>query len=97
MSKNWSRHIPALIERDGQTCHYCCRSIETNVSDTASNRLTVDHMEPRAKGGKSNIDNLILACRKCNVSKKATHYQLIAFKKVTDSMLYFLMDGDDDR
>ena len=31
---------------------------------------TVDHVKPIAKGGGHELDNLVLACRSCNCSKK---------------------------
>ncbi len=33
--------------------------------------LTLDHLIPQFKGGKHSADNLVVACRSCNSSKKA--------------------------
>ena len=33
--------------------------------------LTLDHLIPQIKGGKHSADNLVVACRSCNSSKKA--------------------------
>jgi 5-methylcytosine-specific restriction endonuclease McrA len=60
-SKNRSKRITALIERDGPACSYCGR---TPVN------YEVDHFVPRAKGGKDRMDNLVLACAPCNRRKR---------------------------
>ena len=31
---------------------------------------TIEHVTPKSKGGSDNLDNLVLACKKCNSSKK---------------------------
>jgi 5-methylcytosine-specific restriction endonuclease McrA len=49
-----------LMRRDNHTCQYC----------GAKEQLTVDHIRPRTKGGKSNWTNCVMACLPCN-SKKA--------------------------
>lgn len=93
MSKNWNRHVPKLIEKHGMNCHYCGRLM---IWDSGMNKttLTVDHMHALSKGGTSKIDNLILACRECNLKKKAKHYQEFAMKRSVDAMLLFLMGGE---
>ena len=47
--------------RDSNVCCYC-----NGESD-----LTLDHLIPQYKGGKHAADNLVVACRPCNSSKKA--------------------------
>lgn len=52
-----------LAERDGgMFCGYCRKPL-TDFS------ATIDHRLPKSRGGGSTIDNLVLACRKCNHSK----------------------------
>lgn len=55
-----SRHN--IFKRDGGKCQYC----GTNKD------LTIDHVQPRSKGGKSTWTNLVTACKKCN-SKKSDY------------------------
>lgn len=50
-----------VYKRDGFTCVYCG---STDRSD-----LTLDHVNPRAKGGKDAWDNLVTSCSKCNSEK----------------------------
>ncbi len=48
-----------VFKRDGLACQYC---------GTMKN-LTLDHVIPRSKGGKSSWLNLVTACRHCNAKK----------------------------
>ncbi len=48
-----------LFRRDGNECQYC----------GSKKHLTIDHVIPRSKGGKSNWMNLVTACHRCNVNK----------------------------
>ena len=52
-----------LIERDGKQCFYCGMQAKRLA------KLTVDHVVPRSQGGTSELGNLVLACRPCNVRK----------------------------
>lgn len=42
-------------------CEYC-HSPERSSSDV----FTIDHLVPQSKGGSDELDNLALACRRCN-------------------------------
>jgi 5-methylcytosine-specific restriction protein A len=44
-------------------CHYCGRQI-------APADLTMDHVVPLARGGKSTKGNVVPACKACNTKKK---------------------------
>ncbi|MGA6925954.1 MAG: HNH endonuclease [Desulfosarcina sp.] len=44
-------------------CHYCHR-------ETPPASLTMDHIVPLARGGKSTKGNLAPACKSCNTKKK---------------------------
>ncbi len=50
----------AVFARDRWTCQYC---------GTARNTLTVDHVIPRSKGGRSSWDNIVASCAPCNRRK----------------------------
>jgi 5-methylcytosine-specific restriction endonuclease McrA len=51
-----------VLSRDQYTCQYCgCAPARTF--------LTVDHILPRSRGGKTTWDNVITACQKCNGRK----------------------------
>ena len=49
-----------LLVRDNFRCQYCgCKS----------EKLTVDHVIPRARGGKTNFENCVASCFLCNNKK----------------------------
>ncbi len=48
-----------VFRRDGNRCVYC----------GSHEDLTLDHLHPKSKGGKTNWDNLVTACRRCNSRK----------------------------
>lgn len=48
-----------VFKRDGNKCQYCGTHKD----------LTLDHLIPRSKGGKSSWTNLVTACKKCNAKK----------------------------
>jgi len=48
-----------VFRRDNHTCQYC--GVTTD--------LTIDHVLPRSRGGKSTWTNLTTACRRCNGRK----------------------------
>jgi 5-methylcytosine-specific restriction endonuclease McrA len=56
-------HVPFskrnVMVRDGFTCQYC-GSIE---------ELTIDHVLPISRGGKSTFENCVTACKPCNSRK----------------------------
>ena len=53
----WKRRIAKGL------CHYCGRNIPAK-------ELTMDHIVPLARGGKSTKGNLVTACKECNNNKK---------------------------
>jgi 5-methylcytosine-specific restriction endonuclease McrA len=57
-----------LYERDGGWCRLCGLAVERTGSD-ATQRATIDHILPKSKGGKDNLENLQLAHAGCNFSK----------------------------
>lgn len=51
-----------IFKRDGFQCAYCGKT-PPEIS------LEIDHIQPKSKGGKDNIDNLVTACFDCNRGK----------------------------
>ena len=49
-----------ILRRDGYTCQYCSRRGE---------KLTVDHVVPRSRGGQTTWTNVVAACLRCNLLK----------------------------
>src|SRR6202795_1433395 len=62
------RHIPQqsralsrknILLRDRNTCQFCGRIFP-------SSELTLDHVVPRSRGGRSSWENLVACCYRCN-------------------------------
>ena len=58
VTRRISRRV--LFARDGWQCAYC---------GTGSNRLTLDHIVPRSRGGTSVWENVVASCAPCNHRK----------------------------
>jgi 5-methylcytosine-specific restriction endonuclease McrA len=48
-----------VMRRDGSQCQYC----------GSRDRLTIDHVRPKSRGGRETWDNLVTACVPCNNTK----------------------------
>ena len=51
-----------LHARDEGLCQYCSKSLQLSEA-------TLDHVQPRSRGGKAQWTNVALACRPCNAKK----------------------------
>jgi 5-methylcytosine-specific restriction endonuclease McrA len=65
------RHIPQqtralsrknILLRDRNTCQFCKRILPAS-------ELTLDHVVPRSRGGRSSWENLVACCYQCNNTK----------------------------
>lgn len=52
----------AVLVRDRYTCQYCGAQPGRQI-------LTIDHVLPRSKGGKTTWQNVVAACKRCNGKK----------------------------
>ena len=50
-------------QMDRGICHYCGKPV-------ARDQLTLDHIVPLVRGGRSNRSNVVPACKSCNSRKK---------------------------
>ena len=50
-----------ILKRDAHTCQYCGRN--------GGERMTIDHVIPRSLGGRTVWENVVSACRACNLKK----------------------------
>jgi 5-methylcytosine-specific restriction endonuclease McrA len=48
-----------IFKRDNNTCVYCGKQSD----------LTLDHVLPKSRGGKTHWENLVTACKRCNSEK----------------------------
>lgn len=58
------KNYKKVYERDEYTCQYCDYNLE-NSSDFRP--LHIDHIKPFCAGGNNSMDNLCVACQKCNL------------------------------
>jgi 5-methylcytosine-specific restriction endonuclease McrA len=49
-----------ILHRDGHSCQYC---------GYTGDELTLDHVNPRSRGGVDTWENIVTACVRCNVKK----------------------------
>lgn len=56
-SQWWKRKLSAGV------CHYCGRQV-------GARQLTMDHVVPLIRGGKSSRSNVVPACKDCNTQKQ---------------------------
>lgn len=59
-------------------CHYCNRSGPADLGPD-DRPWHIDHKQPLARGGSDTDDNLVLACKRCNLAKGVQPY--LQFKK----------------
>ncbi len=50
-----------IRKRANYLCEYC-----HSPEKISATRFTIDHIIPKSLGGSNNLDNLALACRRCN-------------------------------
>ena len=53
-----------IYQRDGNTCQYCGRELPRT-------ELNLDHVLPRAQGGRTTWENVVCCCIDCNLTKGA--------------------------
>tara|TARA_B100000427_G_C15257527_1_gene485052 strand:+ start:153 stop:674 length:522 start_codon:yes stop_codon:yes gene_type:complete len=51
-----------ILWRDDNQCQYCAKRYDAE-------KMTIDHILPKSKGGKNTWENLVAACKKCNQRK----------------------------
>jgi 5-methylcytosine-specific restriction endonuclease McrA len=62
----WRAHIVSVrftrrnvIIRDDANCQYCGQKVSKNA-------VTIDHVVPRSRGGKTDFNNCVVSCTRCN-------------------------------
>jgi 5-methylcytosine-specific restriction endonuclease McrA len=59
---------PAVREQVRQRARYACEYCDVTESDSGG-ELSVDHFQPKTKGGEDTLDNLLYCCPRCNQYK----------------------------
>ena len=65
LSKRLGRVARQIKARDNGRCVYCGRTAEESGT-----HLQLDHLLPRVDGGADVAENLVVACRDCNGTRK---------------------------
>ena len=56
----FKKALERAFKMHGGTCFYCAKAIT---------EMTVDHVEPVARGGSDALQNLVISCKPCNSKK----------------------------
>ena len=61
-----------VFRRDGFACQYCGAVLRPRALSPLSGGAlpTLDHVTPRARGGRTDWDNIVTCCRPCNDRKR---------------------------
>lgn len=62
MASSYTKHRRRLFKNQGSRCGYCHKL-------TPFHEFTVDHIQPRSRGGSDSPHNLVGACQWCNNKK----------------------------
>ncbi|UCH28291.1 MAG: HNH endonuclease [Myxococcales bacterium] len=67
-----------LKERDGEQvlqgkCIHCQRKLALRTDGTPINGATIEHIVPKNHGGTDDLENLAIACARCNSEKGLRH------------------------
>ena len=63
-----------VFDRDGDRCVYCGATQRgPSFQDKAPLRLTLDHIIPTSRGGRTVRSNLVTCCNRCNNARSDTH------------------------
>ncbi|MEZ0228581.1 MAG: HNH endonuclease [Planctomycetota bacterium] len=65
-----------LYRRDNYTCQYCGVRMPTE-------ELSIDHVTPKSRGGKTAWDNCVLACIRCNTRKANKTLKEVGFQLIS--------------
>ena len=62
----YERLRAAVFQRDGASCFYC---------GSSNGPFECDHVVPVARGGATSLENMVVACRRCNRAKSSRTVQ----------------------
>jgi 5-methylcytosine-specific restriction endonuclease McrA len=67
----WEKYRKEYLATQNLTCHYCKQTNLKIKSKDPKELATIDHVVPRALGGKNEPSNYVVACQHCNEKKGA--------------------------
>jgi HNH endonuclease len=60
-----TKALKLALDKHGGLCFYC----KSAAAEDVAVEMTIDHLEPQALGGGSELTNLVVACKPCNAAK----------------------------
>lgn len=81
MSSGWlsKPKRKAILLRDARKCGYCGKRVPLRKA------ATIDHIQPRKRGGNDNVHNLVTCCMACN--------QVKGSKTLSEYLTYMILEG----
>jgi hypothetical protein len=67
----WEKHRKEYLATQELRCHYCHKENLKLKSQDPEWLATIDHVVPRALGGRDHPSNYVVACQSCNERKGA--------------------------
>jgi CRISPR/Cas system Type II protein with McrA/HNH and RuvC-like nuclease domain len=67
-----------VIFRDNSTCQYCGKELNKKG-------IHIDHVIPYSLGGRTELDNLVVACAECNLKKSGHTLEEVNMKIINES------------
>lgn len=74
--------IEEILEKDGYKCQYCGE--ELSVLEAS-----IDYIVPATQGGEMTVENLVTACRICNVKKADKELRRYLFDSIKSNSEYY--------
>jgi 5-methylcytosine-specific restriction endonuclease McrA len=71
-----TKRVLKLIERDGNKCFWCGKECDPYAKQSKAHRATVEHLIRLADGGTGRMENLVVACRRCNNTRHSPNWKL---------------------
>ena len=65
--------LTKVYMRDGGICQICGKKIDFDCDSNSNDYPSIDHIQPLAKGGMHQWNNVRLTCRGCNTAKGARY------------------------
>ena len=71
--RTWQRVTVAGAPALAGKCIHCNRRLVLRPDGEPVSQATIEHIVPRAHGGTDGLDNLAIACARCNAAKGHRH------------------------
>ncbi len=74
-----------LFNQQDGCCFYCHRKVDIECENhNAPEAATLEHLIPKSKGGSSRVDNLVVSCRECNVTRGISPFHPVTGERINE-------------